>query len=150
MFASHDDFDVIPDMVIHIPCKSENDDVFIAVEVERGSKSKERLQAKLRKYSAQTLFDGLLYFCNEDAIQDRIQDVFLSEKIMETLRIKHYGANFMMFSGDLPKVKPSDFSLRNIKSENIRLTDWITYLLNTKFDFRRDSQFPTATHGYCS
>jgi hypothetical protein len=125
-----------------------NSPVYIAVEIERNPKSKDRLVNKLRKYAAETRLDGVIYICETDALSERLRSVYNSIVLERALRIRQYGKNFILFTdGTLDPVTKTPF-LFNADLDSIALNSWTNSLLKTKCVDRRNTHF--ASPGVCT
>jgi len=115
--------------------------VSIVFEFERTAKSKIRLMHKLKMYAAESLIDGVVYIASSDQIISNLREVY-NEKVLEkSLRIKHYGNNFLLcsvFSGD---IKNSLSLCLNSEMKTLQLQHWISILTKTKEAERRNSLF---------
>ncbi len=115
--------------------------VSIAFEFERSAKAKHRLIHKLKSYSMESKLDGVVYIGSSDKIITHLREIFVEKVLEKSLRIKHYGSNFLLcstFNGD---IKNSLSLCLNAEMKTLRLADWITTLTTIKEVDRRNHSF---------
>lgn len=136
-----------PDFVVLLPASDGKVAVSVAVEIERTRKTKKRLVRKLGKLASGTLFDGVIYLCDKDALSDNLEHVYSSKVRASAMRIKHYGANYFLFGRTCSSVKTNDLELTNADGQGIKLKDWISFLSSQPLRMRRDAQLASAAEG---
>ena len=133
---------VYPDVLLHFVDHSrEYGECFIAFEIEESLKSKKRIMDKLNTYSSQSLLDGVLYISTKSNITETVRNVFSSKILMQNMRIKHYGLNFLLFQNQNLKdlgLLPEAF---NLEGSNVKISEWAALLMRTYNVERRNSQF---------
>lgn len=115
--------------------------VSIAFEFERSIKAKSRLIHKLKSYSTESRLDGVVYIGSSDQIITNLREIYVEKILEKSLRIKHYGNNFLLcstFSGD---IKNALSLCLNSEMKTLRLVDWINHLTCIKESDRRNSSF---------
>lgn len=135
------DRDFIPDLVMMFPMNAAGERVTVAFEVERTPKKRSRLLRKLSKYANETRFDGVVYICQSDDISRRLCHVYSSSIFRHSLRIKHYGANFFLFSDGTTDVGATEPLLFNAALDRVKLREWVVELRSRSMFDRRDSNF---------
>jgi predicted transcriptional regulator len=133
---------VYPDVLLHFVDHSrEYGECFIAFEIEESLKSKKRIMDKLQLFSSQSLLDGIVYISTASNITETIRKVFSSKVLMQNMRIKHYGQNFLLFQNQKQEdsgLLPEAF---NLEGSNVKISDWAALLMRTYNVERRNSQF---------
>jgi hypothetical protein len=135
------DREFIPDLVAVFPSERDDELVYVAFEIERSPKAKERLVRKLRKYADETRFDGLVYICSSDDISTHLNSVYNASVLKQSNRVKHYGENFFLFSDGTTNVGAEDPVVFNASLEPTNLRRWVSSLSASSLFDRRDSKF---------
>jgi hypothetical protein len=133
---------VYPDVLLHFVDPSrEYGECFIAFEIEESLKSKKRIMDKLNTYSSQSLLDGVVYISTKSNITETVRNVFSSKILMQNMRIKHYGLNFLLFQNQNLKdlgLLPEAF---NLEGCNVKISEWAALLMRTYNVDRRNPHF---------
>ncbi|MBX9767611.1 MAG: hypothetical protein K2X47_10105 [Bdellovibrionales bacterium] len=77
-----------PDMLMSLKIASGRPSINVAVEVERTQKSERRIREKLHKYASESRLDGVIYFCEDDSIGNRLRLIYKSKISERNLRIR--------------------------------------------------------------
>ena len=135
------DMDLVPDILLQFAAGPEKQRVEIGIEIERFQKSEKRLVQKLRKLVTRTQLDGTVYFCEKGMIAEVVRNVFNSLHFGKSARVSHYSKHFILFSemSGIERVLSPKFF--NSELREVRLDEWVQYLRNTHFNFRRSSYF---------
>lgn len=115
--------------------------VSIAFEFERSIKAKSRLIHKLKSYATESQLDGVVYIGSSDQIITNLREIYVERILEKSLRIKHYGNNFLLCSAFSGNIKNSLTLCLNSEMKTLRLSDWINVLTSTKEADRRNSSF---------
>lgn len=113
----------------------------VAFEFERTAKSKARLFHKLRSYSAESQLDGVVYIGSSDQIILNLQQVYSTRVLERSLRIKHYGNNFLICASHCGNIQKSLSLCLNAERKILQFNSWINILLSTREEERRNSLF---------
>lgn len=135
------DRELLPDLVLVFPPNAAGEKVYVAFEIERWPKTRLRLLRKLRKYADETRFDGVVYVCSRDDISTHLHSVYRASVLRQSLRVKHYGENFFLFSDGTANVQADDPLMFNAALERVKLREWISKLRSASLFDRRDSKF---------
>ena len=135
------DHDVLPDFLMTLPATDKFEQVAIAFEIERTRKSEKRLLRKFSKYLNQTRIDGVIYICDSGRLSETIRIIYREKLISKSLRVNHYGENFLLLSDSLSGGAETPTRLFNSIGEYTDLANWINTLRYTKATARRDSAF---------
>jgi len=143
LLGSQRDTELRPDLLLFDRNSTSNELVSVAVEIERNHKSRERLTKKLRKYTNQSLVDGVIYVCDSTQLSSRLRDVYQSDVVKNAPRINHYGVNFFLFTDGSLSNFGKEPEMFNGNFERVSLADWLNTLKSTRLAARRDSKFST-------
>lgn len=135
----NDDVRLLPDLVLRVRNFSKTGFVNIAIEIERTIKSRGRLTEKLRKFAIQSKVDGVIYICRSEQVSRALYNVYKDRVLANSLRVKHYGLNFLMFSKNEFVPSANDFPMLNQEQKNISFNRWISFLRTIEDLDRRDS-----------
>lgn len=141
LHATTNDLELRPDLVLVIPTKPEKGNLFVAVEIERTRKTRNRLAWKIRKLALQSKLDGVIYVCDKNSIAEKIRIIYSSNFMQKAHTINNYGHHYFLFSSS--GLSPSGFTPRftNTESKLIYITNWLQVLATTPKEDRLDSQF---------
>lgn len=117
-----------PDVLFLIPNYAADEIVSVAFEFEKTTKSKARIDNKLKFYTSGTQIDGVIYVNTADMISNVLDDIYDSHVLEESIRIKHYGENFLLTGLWKNAVEKSFDVLRNQNGEYYNLDHFITTL----------------------
>ncbi len=150
MLASARELDLHPDLLLVFPKTDAQEEVAIAVEIERTPKTVKRLKHKLKKYANGTHVDGVIYLCDTEQIKNSIARVYESKSLQQSKRIGHYSENFLLFGNALSIHTEPFAEMFNSRFKTVFLPAWVSYLQETRFNSRRDSTAPApAIKGRC-
>lgn len=148
LLMDFDDFELKPDILLHLPKTAESPEVNIAFEIERSRKSPKRIERKLRKFAMATRIDGLIYATNDEGIQDLVRKIWLTKNSSDRLRIGHYDQNFLMFASNKPYWMNHDLFMFTAAQSARALGPWMSVLRKYERNDRRDKYFePSAEVG---
>jgi hypothetical protein len=133
---------VYPDVLLHFVDNSRDyGECFIAFEIEEALKSKQRIMDKLHLYATESLLDGVVYISTHSQIMESTRHIFSNQTLLENLRIKHYGNNFLLFQNEPIEHDGLSETAYNLLSKPIGFRDWATLLMKTSNTERRNAQF---------
>lgn len=133
---------VYPDVLLHFVDDSrEYGECFIAFEIEEALKSKQRIMDKLHLYSTESLLDGVVYISTHSQIMESTRHIFANQTLLENLRIKHYGNNFLLFQNEPILHDGLSDTAYNLQAKAINLEEWATLLMSTANTERRNAHF---------
>lgn len=133
-------FDQRPDVLLTLPKADGTRGVCIAIEIERHHKSRKRLSEKIKKYTDESLVDGVIYVCSNDSIQRRLIDAYKSKTHHDLIRIRNYKHHFLVFATEKQKFENFNPLLISTDGDTLRLKDWIdTFVRLTRFELRDTS-----------
>lgn len=138
---SKNEAEVYPDLLFRLPQSEGFEEIAIAFEIERTRKSKDRLLRKLKRFSDETLIDGLVYVCEGSSISDLIHDLYFDGARSKSERVRHYGSNFFLFTDRLDAGGPNLRRLFNANAEEVSFQSWFNVLRSTHSTLRRDTMF---------
>jgi hypothetical protein len=141
LLSSRNDFELRPDLLLLLPTKDGNETRSVAFEIERSMKSAQRIIMKLKKYANETLLDGVVYVCEDGAVAERIRQIYRSKVLNDTLRIKRYNENFLLFSDPTNSSSANEPKVWNTRGQLISMHYWIQKLQTTRREERRNSSF---------
>ena len=145
LLARHDNLRLLPDLLLRMPRGSGAGQAHIAVEVENTRKTYDRLTTKLKKLTTRTLLDGVIFICSKRTILENLTRLYVEGVRDRALRIKHYGANFLLFAEIDASMSKDELKLYNCNSQPVILQHWMHSIIHTDLRRRRDSQFtPSA------
>ena len=127
-----------PDIVALMEPESDGHSNFIAIEIERTLKSKERLKQKLDHYANRTLIDGVIYVCANDEIIRAVELMYRSKRIKDSLRVGHYGNLFLMFMDRDAIMKKEPSILFNSDFKHVELSKWLELFNQVPMSNRRN------------
>ncbi len=141
LYVEEDDFEFVPDILLIFPRTENTPMVSVGVEIERSRKTELRIRNKLKKYANETLLDGVIYLCESDDVSNEIRRVYRSSVLGKSIRINHYGNNFLLTQDELLNSKKNKIKMLNVKTQIIFIKEWVCTL--RKFDRadRRDENF---------
>jgi hypothetical protein len=70
-----------------------------------------------------------------------VRSIFTNKTLLNNLRIKHYGKNFLMFQTEPSKHDGLMEVAYNLDQEPVNLKSWATTLMSTSNTERRNSHF---------
>lgn len=141
MLTSAQELDLHPDLLLIFPESKSQNEIAIAVEIERTPKTVRRLRQKLKKYANGTHVDGVIYLCDTQHITNSIFKVYSEKPLQDSKRVGHYSDNFLLFGDSLSIHTERFLELFNSRFKAVFLPNWITYLRDTRLNSRRDSNF---------
>jgi hypothetical protein len=130
-----------PDLLFLITTSDQSRKISIAIEFERTAKSKDRMQQKLNFYTQSTRVDGVIYFYSKNRIDHNLNDLFIDRVLEKSLRIKHYGKNFLLTSELHDDVEKSMKLLKNRNGNYYSFQNWLDCLTTSSASNRRDEYF---------
>jgi hypothetical protein len=133
--------DLKPDFILLAPSTADGRTISVAVEIEQTGKSQKRLVRKLKKYTTQTLLDGLIYICDSHAMSERLRQIYRSKVLEQAMRVKHYGNNFFLFSDGVLAANGCEPIMVNSLLDDVSVINWMQTLISTKYRHRRDMKF---------
>lgn len=133
--------ELVPDVLLIFRNKAGFGRTTIAVEIEKTRKSNFRLNRKLRKLTARSRLDGVIYVCENGGVSDAIKAVLEKQELLRSRRIGHYATAFLMFADCSEIYKASLPQMFNIEGKCVSLEDWVDTLRKISANFRRDSHF---------
>lgn len=139
LLTSKRDLENRPDILILLKGERKGSRAFVGVELERIQKSRKRIAQKIHKYAAESRLDGVIYFCEEDSIGNRIRHIYQTKVLKRSIRIRHYGDDFLLFGRRSVEMFPSTDLLFNSAGRTTSLRKWIGALVDTPHDLRRDT-----------
>jgi hypothetical protein len=141
LYVEEDDFEFVPDILLIFPKTEESPKVAVGLEIERTRKTELRIKNKLKKYANETLLDGVIYLCESDDVSKEIRRIYRSSILGKTMRINHYGKNFLLTQDELLNGKKNRMKMLNLETQYIFLKDWICTLRKNDRADRRDENF---------
>lgn len=133
---------VYPDVLLHfVDHTREYGECFIAFEIEETLKSKQRIMDKLQLYATESLLDGVVYISTHSQIMESTRHIFRNKTLLENLRIKHYGNNFLLFQNEPPEHDGLSKTAYNLLAKPIDFKEWATSLMTTSNTERRNAQY---------
>lgn len=147
LISSVDDRDYLPDILLIMPSEDGSNLVTIAVEIERHMKTDYRTLLKLKKYTNESLVDGVIYVCENAGISKRLKRIYNSKIRPDALRINNYGSNFMLFQDEVFSSIPLKVNLHNADGNNVDISHWMRALLQNKTTARKDHDFTVRGSG---
>lgn len=137
-----DQFDQMkPDLLFIIATSDQSKKISIAIEFERTAKSKDRMQQKLNFYTQSTRVDGVIYFYSKNRIDHNLHELFVDQVLEKSLRVKHYGKNFLLTSAFNDDVEKSMNLLRNRNNNYYTFQNWLDFFTTSSAQNRRDEYF---------
>ncbi len=133
--------ELVPDVLLNFKNKTGMGRTTIAVEVEKSRKSSFRLNKKLRKITARSRLDGVVYVCENGGVSDAIKAVLETQDLLRSRRIGHYASAFLMFVDCSEIYKTSMPEMFNVEGKRVSLKKWVDTLRKISANFRRDSHF---------
>lgn len=134
-------FDQRPDVLLTLPKTDGTRNVCIAIEIERNNKSRKRLVEKIKKYTDESLVDGVIYVCSNDSIQRRLIDAYKSKTHHDLIRIRNYKHHFLVFATEKQNFENFNPLLISTDGDTLRLKEWIDVFIRlTRFELR-DASF---------
>lgn len=133
--------ELVPDVLLNFKNKAGIGRTTIAVEIEKSRKSAFRLNKKLRKLTAKSRLDGVIYVCENGGVSDAIKAVLEKQELLRSRRIGHYASAFLMFCDCSEIYKTSLLEMFNIEGKRVCLSKWVDTLRKISANFRRDSHF---------
>ncbi len=133
--------ELVPDVLLSFKRKTGIGRTTVAVEVEKTRKSAFRLNKKLRKLTARSRLDGVIYVCENGGVSDAIKAVLETQELLRSRRIGHYAAAFLMFVDCSEIYKTSMPEMFNVEGKRVSLKKWVDTLRKISANFRRDSHF---------
>lgn len=130
-----------PDLLVVFPATKERKRISIAIEFERTVKSKMRVTDKLNFYTKNTNVDGVLYIYSLSRIDHNLHELFIDRVLDKSLRIKHYGKNFLLTSAYNGDVENSLERLQNRDKSYYSFRHWINKLSTFDIDNRVNEIF---------
>lgn len=115
--------------------------VSVAFEFERTAKAKHRLVHKLKSYATESRLDGVFYIGTSEQIITNLREIYVDKVLEKSLRVKHYGNNFLLCSTFAGDIKNSLSLCLNAEMKTLKLLDWINVLTTNKEVERRNSAF---------
>ena len=147
LLETDNDVDLLPDLLLIMQSLDGSNLVSVAVEIERYMKTDDRTLMKLRKFAAESRLDGVIWFCEDDGISDRLRGLYVNRVLPKANRINNYGQNFMLFQDDIFAAKKTTFCLQNSAHEDIHIHSWRRQLLSTGLHERFDANFVVRPSG---
>jgi len=141
LYVEKNNFEFVPDILLIFPKTKSSPKLAVGFEIERTRKTEERIRNKLKKYANETLLDGVIYLCESDDVSKEIRRVYRKSVLGQSMRISHYGNNFLVTQDELLNLKKNKIKMLNLKNENIFLDDWICTLRKRDRADRRDEDF---------
>lgn len=139
--------DALPDVLMVVPPHASGGATYIAVEIERSTKSTKRLLKKFSKYGTRTLLDGVLYLSEDVRVLSALASRYQLSAAHRSLRVRHYKDHFFMVAG-CPTKQLLEFSNpRTSLNRPVSLHSWIHTLVSTPMSKRRDAAFPDSGGG---
>ncbi len=133
---------VYPDVLLHFVDHSRDyGECFIAFEIEESLKSKQRIMDKLQLYATESLLDGVLYISTHSQIMESTRHIFSNQTLLENLRIKHYGNNFLLFQNEPVQHDGLSDTAFNLLAKPVDFKEWATRLMTTANTERRNAHF---------
>jgi hypothetical protein len=147
LLITYDDpYEFRPDIMLELPFKvDEKKRVNIAIEVERSRKTDKRLLRKLKKYAMETRVDGVIYICSKPSILDAVKQIYKGRVLENSVRIKHYGNNFLMFVSGIERGQADNVKLLNADLKTVNLRDWLHFLQSTQYAERAEASARLST-----
>lgn len=130
-----------PDLLFITKSKDLNRKVSVAIEFEKTMKSKIRMEEKLKFYTDQTIVDGVLYLYTNNRIDHNLHEIFMDKILNRSLRIRHYGKNFLLTCRLGDNVENSMRILFNRDMNYYSFQDWIKKLSTSSSENRRNEMF---------
>lgn len=130
-----------PDLLFMMETSDQNKKISIAIEFERTAKSKDRMQQKLNFYTQSTRVDGVIYFYSKDRIDHNLHELYIDQVLDKSLRVKHYGKNFLLTSAFNDDVEKSIKLLKNRNNNDYTFQNWLDFLTTYSTQNRRDEYF---------
>jgi truncated hemoglobin YjbI len=130
-----------PDLLFLISTSGQSRKISIAIEYERTAKSKDRMHQKLNFYTQSTRVDGVIYFYSKNRIDHNLNDLFIDHVLEKSLRIKHFGKNFLLTSELYDDVEKSMKLLKNRNGNYYSFQNWLDCLTTSSASNRRDEYF---------
>jgi hypothetical protein len=154
LLSKRNDYELRPDVMVLLPGAEASGTRAVAIELERTMKSAKRVALKLRKYSNESLLDGVIYVCEEDVKPDCIEQIYRTRVLANVLRVKQYGERFLLFSDPIDSPSVNEPKARTTRGQAISIHNWIRTLQNTRREGRRNSTFklgvPAAPKSKCT
>ncbi len=147
LLETDNDVDLLPDLLLILQSTDGSNLISVAVEIERYMKTDDRTLMKLRKFAAESRLDGVIWFCEDDGISDRLRRLYVNRVLPKANRINNYGHNFMLFQDDIFAAKKTTFCLQNTAHDNIHIHSWMRQLLSTCLHERFDANFVVRPSG---
>jgi hypothetical protein len=141
------DRDFLPDILLILPSGDGSNLVTVAIEIERHMKTDYRTLLKLKKYTNESLVDGVIYVCENSAISKRLRRLYNAKIRADALRINNYGTNFMLFQNETFGSIPLKINLHNVDEKNVDISLWIRQLLRQNTNQRKDHNFDVGHSG---
>ena len=141
LLTERNDYDLLPDVLMMFQGDAGLPQVSVAFEVERSRKAEKRVGAKLHKYANETALDGVVYICESKEISEPVRKVFKMNSSQKSLRIKHYGEYFFLFSNDPNELFLGKTKMFNANVSPISLEAWVTHLRSAPLVERRNKNF---------
>jgi len=136
-----EDIEALPDLLLLLPLRKSDENVCVAVEIERTRKSDKRILRKLRTYAEETHLDGLIYICDTARLANTIRSLYENGFLAKSKRIRNYGKHFFLFSDCMSASDRPFDRLFNADAEPVQFSKWLNELRSTERNFRRDDQF---------
>lgn len=136
--------EVKPDLIIRMERNGELVSLTIAVEIERTLKSDERIRRKLKIYANETPLDGVIYICDLPEVARKIELIYRSKNLHNSLRVGNYGNLFLMFLDQESTHKEKTFRLINSECKTVSIETWINFLRGTSRNFRRNKELSSS------
>lgn len=130
-----------PDLLFITSSSDKSRDISVAIEYERTAKSKARMQQKLNFYTQNTRVDGVIYFYSKARIDQNLHELFVDRVLDNSLRIMHYGKNFLLTSELNDDVEKSMELLKNRNKNYFSFYSWLENLTTFSAQSRRDEYF---------
>jgi hypothetical protein len=115
--------------------------VCIAIETERNNKSRKRLVEKIKKYTDESLVDGVIYVCSNDSIQRRLIDAYKTKTYHDLMRIHNYKHHFLVFATEKQNFENFNPLLISTDGNTLRLKDWVDTFVRLKRFETHDTSF---------
>ncbi len=139
--------DALPDMLMVIRPHANEGATYIAIEIERSTKSTKRLLKKFSKYGARTLLDGIIYLSEDLRVLSALTSRYQAGGAGRALRVRHYKDHFFLVAGCPTKRLFEVSNPRNSLDRPVSLISWIHTLATTPMAKRRDAAFPDSGGG---
>lgn len=130
-----------PDILLRFKNGTTQNDVWVAVELEKFRKDDRRLILKLRKFAAKSHVDGVIYFCDTKRIESAIASTFDKYVSGWARRISSYKNNFVLLGDSDLVMNGSIENLLKLDQETVSLKQWISTLCVNSKSERTDNSF---------